>query len=313
MSNEGKGASDARPWHAQARPDVATVRRLVHDQFPALRGEDVRYFAEGWDFTVFAVGSERVFRFPKRATTLPWLARELVVLDAIQGRVPAPLPSDRLLGEPAQGYPFPFVGYRRLGGVPLDTLAPDAVREGAARALGRVVGETLSVVHALPLASLPPAPSPRDEMAAWIRRALVVLDSIRDELPFGAVLAARTRLQRPPPAATQRVVTHGDLGPEHLLVDPASHALTGIIDWADTGPWDAAGDFVGLWVALGEPGLEAALEAYDQPREARFAERVRFHGTRWLLHQVRSAEEGWRPETRARWLRRLGDRLGERP
>ncbi|MEN8152099.1 MAG: phosphotransferase, partial [Planctomycetota bacterium] len=133
------------------------------------------------------------------------------------------------------------------------------------------------------------------------------LARIRPELPAAAVRRTSERLSSEA-ETPDRVVTHGDLGPEHILVDPATHAVTGVIDWEDVGPWEAAGDFVGLWAELGEPALQAALDAYGPAFDERLAGRVRFHATRWMLHQVKTSEDGWKPGDRDRWIARIVER-----
>lgn len=189
-----------RPWDSHERPDEALVTGLLGAQFPKLADHTVAFFAEGWDFTVFRVGERWLFRFPKRAQTVPWMAREAAVLSRLEGLVPAPIPEAGFRGEPSEAFPFPFVGYERLRGAPLDVLALDAVDEDAARRLGSVVGETLALVHALPREILPPAPSPRDDLAAWIRTALDVLAGCSSLLTSRVVAAARHMLENPPAA-----------------------------------------------------------------------------------------------------------------
>ncbi len=301
--------SSPRPWEAQHRPNAETVAQVVRAQVPALAGLPVRYFDEGWDFTVFAVGDAWLLRFPKREGVRPWLARERSVLDAIDETCDAPIPRDRFYGEASAAFPLPFVGYRRLPGVPLDALALDAVGAGAAARLGRRVGRALRVVHAVPLDVLPPAPSPRDERDVVVAEAQGVLATLADRLGPKAARSARKALAEPPPPGTHRVVLHRDLGPEHVLVHATTHELTGLIDWADTGPGDPAADFVGLWVELGDACLDAALEAYGGPGDPELYRRVRFDGLCCTLRQVEACEEGWRPEQRDRWIARFVERF----
>jgi aminoglycoside phosphotransferase (APT) family kinase protein len=64
-----------------------------------------------------------------------------------------------------------------------------------------------------------------------------------------------------PPAAPRRVLSHNDLGIEHVLVDPATCEVTGVIDWSDTALVDPARDLGLILRDLGEAGLDAALAA----------------------------------------------------
>jgi aminoglycoside phosphotransferase (APT) family kinase protein len=62
---------------------------------------------------------------------------------------------------------------------------------------------------------------------------------------------------------------HGDLQPEHVLVDPATDRVTAIIDWSDNG----AGDFVWDFAVLTLDGapFDALLDGYGATREQRAA------------------------------------------
>ena len=62
---------------------------------------------------------------------------------------------------------------------------------------------------------------------------------------------------------------------EHVLVDPLTGRLSGIIDWGpDLG--DPARDFSYVLLHGGWPFLQRALAAYDLPLDAEFAERTLF-------------------------------------
>ena len=54
-----------------------------------------------------------------------------------------------------------------------------------------------------------------------------------------------------PDGAIQPVFSHNDLGIEHVLVDPDTGAVTGIIDWTDAAIVDPAYDFGLIFRDLG--------------------------------------------------------------
>jgi hypothetical protein len=61
--------------------------------------------------------------------------------------------------------------------------------------------------------------------------------------------------------AKSRVVVHNDLWGEHILIDPQSGRVTGVIDWADACIGDPARDYAGLLGWLGESFLVRVLES----------------------------------------------------
>jgi aminoglycoside phosphotransferase (APT) family kinase protein len=85
---------------------------------------------------------------------------------------------------------------------------------------------------------------------------------------------------------------HGDLQPEHVLVDPATDRVTAIIDWADHGSGDFVWDVAVLTIEDPEP-RHAFLDGYGATREQRAAIDAVFS----LYCAVRLAgEAGWLAE-----------------
>jgi aminoglycoside phosphotransferase (APT) family kinase protein len=58
------------------------------------------------------------------------------------------------------------------------------------------------------------------------------------------------------------VFSHNDLGIEHVLVDPGTGTVTGVIDWSDAAIVDPAVDFGLLHRDLGPATANAALSSY---------------------------------------------------
>lgn len=65
------------------------------------------------------------------------------------------------------------------------------------------------------------------------------------------------------------VFSHNDLGMEHVLVDPRTWTVSGVIDWTDAAFTDPAYDLGLIYRDLGPAAFGAALAAYgsDEPRE----------------------------------------------
>ncbi len=90
----------------------------------------------------------------------------------------------------------------------------------------------------------------------------------------------------------REVLLHADLGGEHLLIDPDTSRVTGIIDWTDMEWGDPARDFSGL--ARWRPDLlDAALS--DRPD---LAERASRHAVQAILSDW-STYVRWNDDKRA--------------
>ncbi|HYF00659.1 MAG TPA: phosphotransferase, partial [Planctomycetota bacterium] len=75
------------------------------------------------------------------------------------------------------------------------------------------------------------------------------------------------------------VLLHRDVGPGHVLYDPRSGRVTGIIDFGDVALGDPARDFIFLYEDFGTALLSLVLDRYGrEPREA-LLPRLRF----WYL------------------------------
>jgi aminoglycoside phosphotransferase (APT) family kinase protein len=252
-------------WEAEhvVGPDRAAA--LVAAQFPSLRGLLVEPMAEGWDNSVHLVGREWVFRFPRRAMALPGVRREIAVLPRVAPALPLPVPVPELVGEPTDGYPWPFWGARLLPGTELaDAGVPSEDRVE----LGRRTGHFLHVLHTPALATLagdlPVDPMRRADAVLraamadeWLgrlgRRGLAVDVGGTDEL-----LAEGARLG--PPTGEPRPA-HGDLHVRHLLVDDRG-GVAGVIDWGDVCLADPAVDLALAYAAFAGTARAALLDAY---------------------------------------------------
>jgi aminoglycoside phosphotransferase (APT) family kinase protein len=256
--------------------DAALVSELIAAQFSGLDATPVRRFGEGWDHDLFAAGPEWIFRFPKRAERVPWLMRELEVLAVVGPRLGSVVPLFELVGLPSDRFPYPFVGYRRLPGV-----AADRVGGRGLPRLAADIGAALSALHRIAPRLMPSSPVPW-ERGSWAQlRASLRADAgaVRPLLPAGVRAAAEPYLAGavPEPAADgpQRFLHH-DICAEHLLADPATGRLTGLIDFTDAMIGEAVHDFVGLIGIGGYDFIAEVTQAYDLPLGDSFATKLQW-------------------------------------
>jgi aminoglycoside phosphotransferase (APT) family kinase protein len=91
---------------------------------------------------------------------------------------------------------------------------------------------------------------------------------------------------RPLRSAGTLVFSHNDLGIEHVLVVPATGAITGVIDWSDAALTDPPRDFGLLYRDLGPAALTAALASYQASDIAALRERAAFYARCGLLEDL---------------------------
>src|SRR5262249_55596118 len=130
-------------------------------QFPQFGAITLEEEGEGWDNAAYLVNGIYVFRFPRRAIAAKLIERELELLPMIVAQLPLAVPAPEFAGAPSETHPWPFAGYRRVGGRELSSLRP---QEGAYEALAADLGAFLRALHGLDAAPLLAAGLPFDEI-----------------------------------------------------------------------------------------------------------------------------------------------------
>ncbi|MGC4958137.1 phosphotransferase [Actinomadura citrea] len=236
-------------WAPEREVTPELAGRLIARRFPELRGAPVERLASGWDNTVFLVGGDWVFRFPRRQMAIPGVEREIAVLPVLAPRLPLPVPVPRFAGAPSDDFPWPFWGARRIPGRELADVRP---ADGDRVVLAAETGAFLRALHDPALAreageGLPFDPMGRADPAGRASRTYGRLDAIaaggvweRDPAVEEFLAAA----QGWDPPGGEPVIVHGDLHVRHLLLTADGHAA-GVIDWGD--------------VCLGAPAVDLSL------------------------------------------------------
>jgi aminoglycoside 2''-phosphotransferase len=224
---------------------------------------EITELGRGTDSVAFRVDREWVLRFPMVANARASLRRELALLDRLAARLPVPVPCfEQVLvdGEVLLG-----VGYRILDGCPLDSEWFTALPAGGQqRALTELAG-FLDALHAFPLEAARAAGVIETLHNGGYHRGqrglparLTQLLTPAEVARLDAIVAAYERDHQPVAA-----LVHADLKPAHVLCDPASGRLTGVLDWGDA--------------SIGDPDFDLALMAlfFGASFQARLLEHLR--------------------------------------
>ena len=237
------------------------IRRLVTARLPGYQVRSIARLAEGQENVAYEVNGELIVRFSKEpdpARRAARVDREARLLAAVASISPLPVPEPELVAAEAG-----CLAYRKLPGLPLPDLPPQQLASRAAQ-VAAVLGTLLAALHAVPVERLAglvgtddqPLAGWRDDAGRDYRDTASVVPAARRGA-IGAFLAAP-----PPPGPGALVFSHNDLGIEHVLADPRTWALTGVLDWGDAAITDPAYDIGLLYRDLGPAALDAVIGGY---------------------------------------------------
>ncbi|HEY4844072.1 MAG TPA: aminoglycoside phosphotransferase family protein [Candidatus Dormibacteraeota bacterium] len=266
---------------AEAHPDllssvdVATVKRILADEFPWLPldrldlvpGGPIQFHTprggttEWWTTPArVVVNGEYIFRFPTNEQGRASLERAAWVVRHLRGRTSLAVPGLDLVGRRLATF-----GYRMIPGVPLDTPRYRRLPESDQLGIGTAIGRFLAEMH-LALAVDEAAPVLTDEplhpMSARTLR-LHFLPRIADESQRSFAARVIDRYEQIRPTAADRTVLHNDLHGHNMLFDPVTCRVAGIVDFADVAIGDRHMDLFHLY-SWDEPCLLAAITEYQR-------------------------------------------------
>ena len=264
-------------------PTVADVRQVLRAHLPDHAAGSVTPLGAGLDNVTFDVDGELVVRLA-REPDRDRLDREARLLAAVARVSPLPVP-EPMLAVPELG----CLAYRRLPGTPLLGLPRPP---HAAVPIAAALGGFLAALHGIPAADVAGLADVDDTpLAEWLAEAAATYPAVAPHLPARHRPAVEAFLAAAPPAdatGADAVFTHGDLGVEHVLVDPGTWAVTGVVDWSDAAITDPAHDVGRLLRDLGPDALDAALAAHGGPArdDAALRERATCHARCGLLEDL---------------------------
>ena len=251
-------------------------RAFLERRWPELAVDMFEPIIGGWDCFTYVVNGEWVFQFPRQPGAVESLTKQIAVLPELAREVSSAIPVPEFVSTDPL-----CMGYARIDGrsmsADIDGIWPERL------------GRFLYDLHMTP----PEFVGMRSLTAADVRDGLrrVVDDLSVHVLPL--LDAAERGIAERTVAAFLNdddnfrfatCLTHGDIGPEHVLIT-ASGDLAGVIDWGDVEVGDPVFDVAWVMHALPEMGRRV-LGAYGGPPDDRFLQRARFSFMLMPWHEV---------------------------
>lgn len=282
------------------RSDLA-LAALATAAVPGLRAVEVAaVVSDGDDDVALVVDDERrrwMVRSPRDTVAGASLEAEMALLRSFgayvdTGRLPFAVPAPAGFAQLDEG--GRAVVYPEIPGHPLPL---EQLRPGPG--LARAVGQAIAALHELPSSLVEDAGLPSYTADDYRRRRLAELDeaAATGRVPVRLLRRWEASLEDVAVWRYRPVVTHGDLGADHVLV--AQQTVNGIVDWSSCQVADPADDLAWLLVAAPEDAAESVLEAYRQARtelsDTHLVDRAHLVSelalVRWLLHGVHQGDE----------------------
>jgi aminoglycoside 2''-phosphotransferase len=277
-------SDESAVWLMSNANEHAPYLRLLAEQYPGYVVSRCESAQQGWDSVTLLINGDTIFRFARRPDVAMRLAREATLLPDLAPTLPLGIPHFDFIAEtPTEG--VRFVGYRSIPG---EALRLCGMGMSSMHELARALGEFLSALHRFPTAEAQYGGVLGGGTEDWRREYQDRSSEVRQYvLPlltspeqravasfWDGYLDDATNFDFAP------VLIHRDLSDEHILMDPETSKLTGVIDWGDVSIGDPAIDFAGLYNALGEPFARLVFDAYagdERHEDAAFWRRVRFY------------------------------------
>lgn len=233
------------------------LRALLRAQMPAVADLPIEFVpSSGTDNTLYRLGDEFVVRLPLIEWAVSQIALEHEWLPRLRPHLPFAIPEPLEVGEPGEGYPWPWSLYRWIDGEHPD---PEADNTQLARDLAAFV----RAMHATALDGVPrsgrgtPLRMIDDNVRARI-------DELRGRFDADVLLAVWEDALAAPKWDGAWVPLHGDLSTHNVLLrDGRLHA---VIDYSLFGLGDPAVDVEIAWALFDGDSRAAYREAlaYDE-------------------------------------------------
>jgi aminoglycoside phosphotransferase (APT) family kinase protein len=255
-----------------------TAAEVIRASFASVDSTDVRYIGSGTLYDVFLTSDGWVFRFPRWNWSGDLFEPEARVHQLVAEILPTQirLPRVELLASPAVGFPYPVAGHRHIPGA-----GADEVDAAFLPTLAREIAMLLTALHSTPVPEAGAAGIHEMDITEpgrqeWYNHGLAAAEELRgrDPVTDRAVAWVTARHPLPPKDGTLQLI-HGGLEARHVLVNPATGFLAGVIDWTDAQLGDAARDFVFLVTWQGWKFAEEVLRYYPRALDKQFRARLR--------------------------------------
>ena len=225
-------------------PGSSTIKNLLSQlakEFPGIRWTSPRLIETGWDHYVIILDNSHVFRLAKTEEQTGYFSDEIKLLELIGKHTSVSIPEITHISKSKR-----IIGYPHLPGIQLNREIVSSFDEELLGVVAEQLGRFLGDLHEITLDECRNAGLINDRFQGelkWLRTGFE--EQLRDRLTereCKVIENLLTELEACQAACQHKVLLHGDLGLEHVILDREAQQIA-IIDFSDWMFGDPAYDF----------------------------------------------------------------------
>lgn len=260
---------------------IEFFKEVIENCFPRIIVTNIQRNDKGWDYCVFLVNNELIFRVPRYLEAARRLELERRLLPELQKIVDISIPQIEFVSQEYSGLERIFVGYRMIKGVPLTpALLEQFHSHDLSQKIMDQIAAFLSALHRFPVKKAMKlsvqCPKKKESLSTFYdtiqQKVFPLLNSQEQDwtkILFESFLNNDQFFQYTP------VLNHGDFSSDHILFDREQEKI-GIIDFGDVSIGDPAFDFT----CVSDYGVEFdqwVLKRYQGEIDPTFFQRRAFY------------------------------------
>ncbi len=291
------------------------ILKIVRKILPDNSDEKIQIFDDGWDYIVIVVNNETSFRFPRRENYAKTLPIEVNFLEQFASISPVNVPKLTYKKDEETG--ISFVTYEFIPGVQFTKSISNSFSKEELLTIAQQLGSFLTTVHSFPIEKAKQLGIQQiDSFDSWQKRLTKikkeVFPHIDENKQQWIITLFKNFLKTIAKAPIKSVLTHSDIMPEHIIVDPKTHTLSGIIDFGDILIADPAYDFTFL-ARYGQDFLNECYKNYGLRIDDMFEERRQFYEDRLAVTNLEHSLELGNKERIATHKKQLSEYVKSHP
>lgn len=273
--------------------NIKIFREIIDELYPNISTDRIQIFDDGWDYVVFVIDGRKAVRFPRRPDYAEKLPVEVAFLNHFSSQSPISVP--RLTLHTYKQTSLPYVTYDFIPGIQFKKIVSDTFSKEELCRVARQIGGFLDKLHSLSIGKAKDLGVKQVEsLKTWRDRLEKIKRSVFPQIPHAerswAISIFNNFFETLKANPMPLTVIHSDIMPEHIIVNPETHYLSGIIDFGDIEIGDPAYDFAFL-AKYGKDFLNWTYETYGQPKDPAFEIRRQFYLDRLALTNLEHSIE----------------------